>query len=175
MYDQPPPPPTAAYYMEAAALDGQVENFSYSMPQANADSNYVPFSELRCNPDDIAKIEDIIISMGTRNKLSLLITHQKRLRKKGDELRRDVHPLKFLAYIHKNPRLKQYLADIMNDYFKRSNFTKDLFKQLNDEHKRGSTMLYAVEFAEDLGLPPNYISSLIAKKNWNDLVKALTK
>jgi len=122
--------------------------------------------------EDEKKIDDLISSISIHGKFTLLLHHEKRLRKMGDELRY-LHPFKFLGFIFSNPDLKQHMVGIFEDYFKRTNFTKDLFQALDLYDLKNKLELYLDDFAHEVNIPVEKIQPLIQEKDWNNFLKLL--
>lgn len=133
-----------------------------------------PYNELICTDVDKRKIYHIIHTLGTNGKLALLFKHKKKLEKFGDEIRH-VHPLKFLGYIFSNNILKNDMKKIMNDYFVRKNFMKDLSIEMTNELKNGSVRRIIKSFSEKLHVHENELIPFIEKKDWHGFVNYLAK
>ncbi|KPK32558.1 MAG: hypothetical protein AMS24_03875 [Chlamydiae bacterium SM23_39] len=124
------------------------------------------------NKEDREKIEKLIILIGSHGKISLLMHHQKEARKLGKELEH-VHPLQFLGCIFSNKKLKPYMEDIDNDFFKWSNFIKGLSTNLEHEYIKNNLIKYLDDFAKEINIPREYIESYIKNRDWKGLVKFL--
>lgn len=126
-------------------------------------------------PSELEKreIEDLISSMGQYGKITLLIKHKSRLEKIGDDLRH-LHPYKFLSTIFANPQLKIYMKEIMQDYFKRTNFIDGLVPSIEAELVKGTIYEFLSDFCSELSLNENDVRSIIDKKDWTRLVGYLT-
>jgi len=134
------------------------------------------FAELPRTLEDEQKIDDLISSMGIHGKLTLLLHHEKRLRKIGDELRY-LHPFKFLGFIFspKNSHLKQHMGEIFDDYFKRTNFVKDYSQTMDIYDLKNDLTVYLEDFSKEVDIPANEILPFIKDKNWEGLVRFLIK
>ena len=85
-----------------------------------------------------------------------------------------VHPYKFLGFIFSNPHLKQHMVSVFDDYFKRSNFSKDLGKTLDLYDLRDKLYCYLDDFANEVNIPKEKIKPYIDDRDWHGLLKLLT-
>jgi hypothetical protein len=130
------------------------------------------YSELPRTEEDEKKIEDVITSMGIHGKITLLLHHEKRLRKAGDELRY-LHPFKFLGYVFSHPQLKAYMRVIFDDYFKRTNFIKDFSQTMDIYDLKNKLTIYIEDFGNEINVPDYKIAPFIKNKDWEGLVRFL--
>lgn len=137
------------------------------------------YNELPRTNEDEKKIEDLITTLGLHGKLDLLLNHEKRLRKIGDDLRY-LHPLKFIGYIfsHKNANgerdLKAYMKEVFDDYFKKTNFLKDFSQTMDIYDLKNKLTVYVNDFAKEVNVPADKIMPWINQKDWEGLLKFLT-
>jgi len=134
--------------------------------------NSLSYAQLPRTVDDEKKIRDLITTMGTNGKISLLLHHEKRLNKIGDELRY-LHPFKFLGYIFSNGDLKKYMEIIFDDYFKRINFVKDFSQTMDVYDLKNQLIIYLQGFANEVNISYDRLLPLIKNKNWEEFVKFL--
>ncbi len=136
------------------------------------------YSELPRTQEDEKKIEDLISTMGVHGKITLLLQHEKRLRKIGDELRY-LHPFKFLGFIfsHRDSNseldLKKHMAEIFDDYFKRTNFVKDYSQTMDVYVLKNKLNIYINDFANEINVPADKITPFIINKDWEGLLRFL--
>lgn len=136
------------------------------------DEQTMPYQELPRTFEDERKIDDLITSLGIHGKLTLLLHHEKRLRKMGDEIRY-VHPFKFLGYIFSHPDLKEHMAIVIDDYFKRTHFVKDFSQAMEIHDLKNKLMTYIDDFAQEVNVPANEITPFINNKDWEGLLRFL--
>lgn len=132
----------------------------------------ISYGELPRTGEDEKKIDDLITSMGIHGKLTLLLHHEKRLRKIGDELRY-LHPFKFLGYIFSHPELKAHMATIFDDYFKRTNFVKDFSQTMDIYDLKNKLTIYIEDFGNEINMMAYKIAPFIDNKDWEGLLKFL--
>lgn len=138
----------------------------------------VSYIELPRTQEDEKKIEDLISTMGIHGKIDLLLNHEKRLRKIGEDLRY-LHPLKFIGFIfsHKNSKgeldLKKYMGAVFDDYFKRTNFVNDFAQTMDIYDLKNKLKIYINDFAKEINVPSDKISPFINEKDWEGLIKFL--
>ncbi|MBN2479932.1 MAG: hypothetical protein JXA94_06865 [Parachlamydiales bacterium] len=132
----------------------------------------ITYQDLPRTEEDEKKIEELITSIGIHGKLTLLLHHEKRLRKIGDEIRY-LHPFKFLGFLFSRDDLKQHMFAIFDDYFKRTNFTKDLFQTLDVYDLKNKLTMYVDDFSNEVNIPANKIRPFVDNKDWLGLLKFL--
>ncbi len=132
----------------------------------------VTYQELPRTFEDEQKIDDLISTLGIHGKITLLLHHEKRLRKMGDELRY-MHPFKFIGYIFSKPDLKEHMRAIFDDYFKRTNFVKDFAQTMDIYDLRNKLMPYLDDFANEVKIAVDKIKPFIDKKDWEGLLRFL--
>lgn len=142
------------------------------------DEKTYTYSELPRTLEDEKKIEDLISTLGTHGKIDLLLNHEKRLRKIGDELRY-LHPLKFIGYIfsHKNSNgeldLKKNMDSIFDDYFKRTNFVEGYSQNMDLYDLKNKLYVYLDDFAKEVNIPSTKLAPFLKEKDWEGLLKFL--
>jgi hypothetical protein len=134
-----------------------------------AEKNYT-YEEIPCTKEEEDKIYEIIHTMGTHGKLSLLMNYQSRLYQLGDEIEH-IYPLKFLGIILSNPTLRKDMQVVMNDYFKRKKFIDQLGAKFDKEMIKGKFQKYLPAFANHVDVPLDYLKPFVAKKDWFGFVK----
>jgi hypothetical protein len=160
MYDLPPPP---AYIYTIGSI--------VKLPPADRPSGNVPYSELVCTSQDQENIAEIITAMAENGKVSLLFmqTHLKQL---GAEINH-VHPLKFLSTIFTNDRLKLYMNEVFDDYFKRNGFLEGLGPSLTKEADKNKLAQYAEPFAQEVCVPVEQVQQFFQSRDWESFVRFL--
>jgi len=136
------------------------------------DQKQVSYQELPRTIEDERKIDDLITTMGVNGKINLLLHHEKRLRKMGDELRY-IHPLKFVGYIFSQPELKKHMAAIFDDYFKRTNFVKDYAQTMDIYDLRNKLFIYLDDFAKEVNISVDKIKPYIDNRDWEGFLRFL--
>lgn len=138
-------------------------------PPGNQDDK--PYSELICSEQDVAFIFELITLIADNNKFTLLLKrgHLKQLGAQINHL----HPLKFLAAIFKNPRLRSCMNEIENDFFKWSGFMEGLAPNLTKEADKGKLEQYLQDFCTDLKVPTDHIKKYFQNRNWEAMVRYL--
>jgi hypothetical protein len=142
-------------------------------PPAPANTCY---KDLVCTPQHQACIHEIITMMADHSKFSLLV-NQPHLKQLGVQVQH-VHPLKFLSTIFLNPTLKNCMASIFDDYFKRNGFLGDdlsdgLGPSLNRECDKGKIEPYLQDFANEMKVPIEQLRPYFAARDWENLVRYL--
>ncbi|NGX49658.1 MAG: hypothetical protein K940chlam5_01257 [Candidatus Anoxychlamydiales bacterium] len=136
------------------------------------DAKQVTYQELPRTFEDEKKIDDLITTLGITGKITLLLHHEKRLRKMGDELRY-IHPFRFVGYIFSHPELKEHMAVIFDDYFKRTNFVKDYAQTMDIYDLRNKLVMYLDDFASELDISVDKIKPYIDNRDWEGLLRFL--
>lgn len=132
----------------------------------------VSYLELPRTFEDEKKIDDLISTIGIHGKIDLLLHHEKRLNKMGDELRY-IHPFRFVGYIFSHPNLKEHMGLIFDDYFKRTHFVKDYGQTMDIYDLRNKLYLYLDDFANELDISVDKIKPYIDNKDWEGLLRFL--
>ena len=122
--------------------------------------------------EDQKKIIELISTMGSHNKVILLLKHKSRLEQLGKEIEH-VHPLKLLGVIFSTPNMKQYMDDVYNDYFKWKNFIEGLEPNLDRELRKHNLLAYIEDFASNVNVPSENIKPFFENRDWRGLVKYL--
>lgn len=130
------------------------------------------YAKLPRTTKDEQNITELITSLGSYSYVALL-KNEKHIRKIGDEVRY-VHPFKFLGYIFSQPTLKSYMKNVMNDFFIRRDFIKDMTESLEIYVIKRRLDLYVDDFGKELNIPPDQIRPYINNKDWGGLLKFLT-
>jgi hypothetical protein len=129
----------------------------------------VPYKDLVCSDTDRMLLAQLITTMATNNKFSLLI-------KKSDLEALDIyhlHPLKFLTGILTNPSLKILMSEIFDDKFKRDGFLGGLAPGLTRDANEGKLMQYANDFAAEMQADPDKIKEFFRTQKWEAMVRYL--
>ena len=124
------------------------------------------------DPKEREKIIEIMTTMGSHGNMSLLMHHQKRLRKLGKEVEH-VHPLKFLGCIFSTPGMRIYMDDIYHSSFKWSNFIKGLSPNFDHELKKVNLLKYLDDFAKEVNIPKEKMIVYFQNRDWEGFVKFL--
>lgn len=132
-----------------------------------------PFSQLLITDDEQKMIREIIQTVGETSKVKLLFIRSE-LEKKRIQLLH-IHPLRSLASMVTDPYTKQCLAEIMNDYWKRSSFIDDFTKRANREVEDGNVILHLQGFCLAVKANPDQVRAYFNKKEWEKLIKYLIK
>ncbi|NGX43866.1 MAG: hypothetical protein K1060chlam3_00022 [Candidatus Anoxychlamydiales bacterium] len=132
----------------------------------------VSYQELPRTFEDEKKIDDLITTLGINGKIALLLHHEKRLTKMGDELRY-IHPFRFVGYIFSHPELKGHMAVIFDDYFIRTKFVKDYAQTMDIYDLRNRLVMYLDDFANELGISVDKIKPYIVNRDWEGLLRFL--
>lgn len=164
MYDQSPPP--SHYQQLAQKLPFKLASI-IKIPPGTGQKD-LNFKELPCSDQDKANIFEVITTMAENGKLSLLLK-QGYLKNLGAQINH-VHPLKFLATIFANARLKNCMCDIFDDYFKRNGFMDGLGPSLTREADKGKLEQYLHDFSNELKLPPEKIKEYFQSREWENMV-----
>lgn len=141
-----------------------------SQPKVSSPPN---FKDLSCTKEQKTHIHEIISTLGTQGKMSLL-WQQSHLRELGDKIK-DVHPLKFIAIIITDPYLKNCIGAVWQDYFKRNGFLEDLIPSINREMEKGKFQIYIPNFAQEVGVNPDHLQKFIVTKDWENFIALLTQ
>ena len=129
------------------------------------------YERLGCSEQDCANIYELITTMAEHGKISLLFK-QGHLKQLGAQLTH-VHPLKFLSIVFKNPRLKNCMVDISNDYFKWNGFMDGIGPTLTREAEKGKLEIYLKDFSTDVGVPSESLKKYFQNRDWDGFVRYL--
>ncbi|MBN1915052.1 MAG: hypothetical protein JW769_04110 [Parachlamydiales bacterium] len=172
-YDLPPP---SSHYVEImATLPAFYKGTSLLAAikiHKDAPSN-VSYADLPAKKEDVQKIYYLITTTGGGS-WKKLWSDRKRLYKIGDEIRY-IHPLKFLGIIYSNNDLKPHMLSIVDHYFKRTNFIKDLASAMELELSRNNIDKYLDDFSEHIKVPKEIFSPYIQRKDWAGLLRTLAE
>ncbi len=127
------------------------------------------YQDLVCTDQDQSTIYEIITTLAENGKISLLLK-QHHLKSLGSQINH-VHPLKFLSTIVTNPRLRECLVDIFDDYFKRNGFMDGIGPSLTREAEKGKLGAYINDFAAEVKAQRENIDSFFQKQDWEGLVR----
>ncbi len=127
------------------------------------------YQGLVCTEQDKTTIYEIITTLAEHGKLSLLLK-QSHLKGLGSQINH-VHPLKFLSTIVTNPRLRECLVDIFDDYFKRNGFMDGIGPSLSREAERGKLAMYVNDFSEEVKVKKEDVEPFFRKQDWEGLVR----
>ncbi len=154
----------AAHYFPSplASFIGSIIKFP---PEKPADS----YADLVCTEEDKAKIYEILTTLESNGKLSLLVK-KGYLQGLGAQINH-VHPLKFLSSIVTHPQLRSCLVEVFGDYFKRNGFMDGLGPNLTREADKGKLDQYIEPFANEVGVPREHISKFFQSRDWEGLVR----
>lgn len=126
------------------------------------------YKDLKCTETHETHIYEIISTMAEHGKLTLLFK-QSSLREMGAQIN-EVHPLKFLAVIFKDPYLKSCMFYIWDDYFKRNGFLEGLVPSLKREAEKGKLEIHLKDFALDVGSSEEALKSYVDAGDWENMV-----
>ena len=138
-------------------------------PPGNQDNK--PYNELVCSEQDQAFIQELLTIIAENGKLTLLFK-QGHLKQLGAQINH-LHPLKFLATIFKNPRLRACMNEVANDYFKWSGFMDGLAPNLTKEADKGKLEQYLQDFCADIKVSTDHIKKYFQNRDWEALVRYL--
>lgn len=130
-----------------------------------------PFFDLPLSNDDKKNIRKLITTMADKNILQLLM-EKKSMEKLGDKIR-PVHPLKFAAFILKDPYLKKCLRTIEKDSLKWGPFVDGYEEKMRAEVKAGRMLVYLPGFVEFIDGDAKQIQKLIQNKDYAGLLTDL--
>lgn len=136
------------------------------IPEAGQED--LAYKDLVCTEEDKSNIFELITIMAESNKIQLYFkeTH---LRNIGSQIGH-VHPLKFLATIFTNPRLKASMEPISEDSFKWGPFIKDLGAGLTRESIKGKLSAYISDFAKEINIAEEKIAPYFHARDWENFV-----
>ncbi len=143
------------------------------IPKKDATKEKLTYFELPCPDEDKNKIYDLIYTMGTTGKINLLLHHKSRLEKIGDEVRY-IYPLRFLEVIFTTPELKKCMIEVLDDYFKRTNFVDGFGERMETEMIKGTVDLYLEDFARAVNADHSILKTYVNKKDWRGFLQYLT-
>lgn len=116
-------------------------------------------------------IHEIITTLAENGKFSLLFK-QKYLKEMGAQLS-GVHPLKFLSVIFADQNLKNCMANIFNDYFKKNGFMDGVASNLTIEADKGELNQYIETFSKEVGASAEQTRPFFENNDWEGLVEFL--
>jgi hypothetical protein len=176
---QPPPPPEP----ESTPEPPQIRSPVLSPALTPATQNRAPpvepsYESLRWLPADKAQIGEIIQTMGTCTKFTLLwnATKFRHYEQQMDAIEiggAPLHPFKFLETIFGNPSLKKHMPYIFNDFFLKKGFMAGVIKGMEREAAKNNLDRYIEPFARKMELVPQSVRTLIQVRNWEGVVRLL--
>lgn len=137
----------------------------------NGESKDPPYAELICTDVDVRCIHEIITSVAENSKVTLFFK-QSHLKQLGAQINH-VHPLKFLAAIFKDPKLRLCMREIGDDDYKWSNFMEGLAPNLTREADKGKLEQHLNSFATEIEINPDAIRKYFQNRDWESLVRQL--
>ena len=155
-------------FIAAMPLQASASIIKFPPKETKTETGY---KDLICTEQDKANIYEIITTMAENSKLSLLLK-QSHMKQIGAQINH-VHPLKFLAAIFSNPRLKMCMIDIFNDYFKRTGLMDGLGPSLQKEAERGKLIGLLPEFAAEVNVPAENLRPYFEAMDWENMVRFL--
>ncbi len=179
MLDMPPSELPKEYHQEVKQKKSSALYINFSKSSLIAGIIKIPpkeernlsYQELPLTPYDADNIEDLISTLGSKGKFELLFD-EKRIRKVGDEVRY-LHPFKFLGYIFSHQHLKNHMVSVFEDYFKRTNFVKDMAQTFDLYDFKDKLTIYLQDFANEVNMPVEKIKVYVDNKDWKGLLKYL--
>lgn len=133
-----------------------------------------PFIQLPISDEEQRTIRWVIQTVAENNPVVLGARYYSDLEDKRKKLLH-IHPLRSLAAMASDPYTRSCLGDIMESYFKRSNFIGEMSKRLSQEASRGNLNAYVPGFCLALKINPDQVRHYIHHKKWQDLVKYVIK
>jgi hypothetical protein len=129
------------------------------------------YEELVCTDQDKATIYEIITTMAENGKVGLLFK-KNHLNELGSHINH-IHPLKFLSTIFSNPRLKECMGGIFEDYFKRNGFMDGLGPSLEKEAEKGTLEKLLPGFATEVSVDSDHLRPYFRSRDWENMVRKL--
>ncbi len=129
------------------------------------------YAELACNEADAKLIRELIGFLGENGYIACALNSSE-LERWGAQIAH-VHPLKFLATIFKDPRLRLCVRNVSEESIKWSRFLKGLKPNLTREADKGKLEQYLTSFAADIGVPADLIYKYFQNRDWEGLVHRL--
>lgn len=165
---------TQSIHIQQSGLYLPLAGFIKIKPDRNKNKS---FKQLKCTEKDKENITYIITSMGENSKFALL-GNKAELDKRGDEIL-DVHPLKFLSVVFQDEYLKKVcIPNILDDYFKRTNFIKRLGANMTLETQKGTVQKYLKDFMKEIHLTLSHFDALmefVEERDWRGFVTYLSQ
>jgi len=129
------------------------------------------YESLVCSEHDKACIHEIVTTLGEKGKFYLLF-NQGHLKDLGTQVEH-LHPLKFMSSIFSYQHLMSHMADIFDDYFKRTGFMDGLGPSLTLEAGRNKLNQYLDKFAQEINVPLEKMAPYFRSHDWEGLVEFL--
>lgn len=146
-------------------------------PPGGKPSGVVSYSHLVCTQEDRDHIYEIVSTLAEEGKVSLLFK-QNHLKEIGLQIAH-VHPLKFLSVVFTNPYLKECMALIYDDSFKRNGFidgsgsTGGIGSSLTRESEKGTIDAYLKDFCDEVKVPVRAVKEYCQNRDWEGFVQVL--
>ncbi|MBS0648473.1 MAG: hypothetical protein JSS10_04515 [Verrucomicrobia bacterium] len=92
-----------------------------------------------------------------------------------------VHPFKFLEVVFTNPHLRKCMVSVVDSYFKRGGFlngsgkTAGFIEKCERENARNNLQPHILGFCQAVKAHPDQVRTLVANKEWEKLIRYLTK
>lgn len=131
-------------------------------------STEISYKDLLCTEEHKALIHELISTMAETS-LAGLYFKEVHLNAIGDRVN-EVHPLKFLSVIIKDPYLKTCLGLIWDSSFKRGRFLEGLGGRLSREVEKGKLNAHLEPFSNDVGIPAENIRPYFDSQDWGSFV-----
>lgn len=137
----------------------------------DSSSNIELFYQLSLDDREKKLIHELIKTIAEKNIWGLLFK-KKEMEKLGKRVNQ-VHPMRFMAHILSDPKLKKWLRDIRHSSFKWDHFIDGFSDRMKEEGAKNNLLPYVPGMAHLLHADPNQLFDFIRDKDYEGLVKSL--
>lgn len=135
----------------------------------------VEYKDLSFTNQDRENIHKLVKTLATKEWYSLL-KRKGEVESLGEKIRKNVHPLPFLACILGDAERRKYLYEIRDYTFmtrpvKWNPFKEGLFTRLDHMQSRNNLVSCIPGFAKELGVNPDCLIQYAKAKNWNKFLE----
>ncbi|MFY7843388.1 MAG: hypothetical protein ACOVOR_05180 [Rhabdochlamydiaceae bacterium] len=142
-------------------------NTSSSIPNKNSRS----LDDLPMTDEDKSNIRYIVNTLGEKNLFKIALKKEK-LERLGRKVRY-IHPMKFLAFVLQDKKMRENLKKIKKNPFKWYKFKEGFGEKMKEERKNHTLYPYVLDFSERLNVDSSKVKQYLDDKDWEGLLKFL--
>ena len=129
------------------------------------------FDRLTVTEKERATIYKLVHALGTSN-VPKLLWKRREMERMGNSINH-VHPMRFIAMILTNPRLRADLQEVRRSFFKWNGFMDGFRRRMTEEYYRSNIQPHVMGFCETLDVNVEVVQHFVDRKDWEGLLKAI--